>query len=71
MVTAGMDTAGVLSGLGMGRDNKTVHLTHDQQLGAGAAGVDIGIETGDVASLYQGITQFFIGFFQLLFWSIF
>ena len=57
VVAAGVNIAGLRITLGMGGDDQAVQLAHDQQFGAGLAGVDIGIETGDIARLHQFITQ--------------
>ena len=53
MVAAGVDIAGLRITLGMGGDDQAVQLAHDQQFGAGLAGVDIGIEAGNVAGQGQ------------------
>ena len=65
VVAAGVDIAGLRVTVGVSGDDQAVQLAHDQQLGAGLAGVDVGIETGDVPRLHQLIAQFLEFFGQI------
>ena len=52
--------------LGMVGDVQSVQLPHDTEGGAGPAGLDVGVEAGDVARLYQLIAQTFVLFHKVL-----
>ena len=47
-------------------DVQGIQLTEDCQLGAGASGIHFGIETGDIASQGEGVTQSLILFHQIV-----
>ena len=60
--TLGVMTAGVgaaIPGFGMGGSHQSVQFAQDQDLGAGLAGVDIGVEAGDISCVGQGVASLF------------
>ena len=65
VVAAGVDSAGLGITLGVRGDDERVHLAEHGDAGAGTAGVNIGPETGDVARLGDGVTQFLKLFFHI------
>ena len=64
VVTAAMGHA--IDRFGVIGDVQGIQLTEDCQLGAGASGIHFGIETGDIASQSEGITQSLILFHQIV-----
>ena len=59
MVAAGVDKAGFRVALRVSGHNQAVQLAHNQQLGAGAASVQISVKTRDIAGFRQLIAQLF------------